>query len=212
MKNTLYLLFSPCLSGVTQAPMEYYMVFVVTNGQKRSNTIGRTISALYLSQSIFSSAAEITNLWWKDTCTHSIGFTHVWHNQITRFALELREWLWKQTGNMDLALVQLENAMLQGHFVLMSSLLDISMRVWMQPQSLFSYWGCSLWTCWRAREQPPFPASLPLCCCSNTPALLGPVPACSQLSPPCLLPLAPKLNWQITKTKHTWPDSQNGNN
>lgn len=30
---------------------------------------------------------------------------------------------------MDLALVQLENAMLQGHFVLMSSLLDISMRV-----------------------------------------------------------------------------------
>lgn len=38
------------------------MVFAVTNGQKRSNTIGRTISALYLAQSLFPSAAGITNL------------------------------------------------------------------------------------------------------------------------------------------------------
>lgn len=47
-KVFFYLLFFPHLSGVTQAPMEFYMVSVVTNGQKSTNMKGRTISALCL--------------------------------------------------------------------------------------------------------------------------------------------------------------------
>lgn len=116
LENILYLLFSPHLGRVTQTPMEFYMLFVVTNGQKISSTLERTISASNLAQSLLSSAAGIRNLWWKDTCTQPIGFTHAWHNQITRFTLELRATLKTDFGNMDLTLVQLEKSHVSGTF------------------------------------------------------------------------------------------------
>lgn len=55
----LYLLLFLHLSGVTQAPMEFYMVPVVTNGQKSIKTKGMANSALYLALSLVSSAVKI---------------------------------------------------------------------------------------------------------------------------------------------------------
>lgn len=114
--ETLYLLFSPHLRGVAQGPMEFYLVFVVTNGRKRSSIIERTISLLYLSHSLFSSAAGITNLWRKDTCTQSIGFT-----RLTQPDHQICPWIQRVTlktdfGNTDLALVQLEKSHVAGTF------------------------------------------------------------------------------------------------
>lgn len=59
LETHVYLLLFLHLSGVTQAPMEFYMVPVVTNGQKSNNTKWTAISALYLAVFLVSSAVKI---------------------------------------------------------------------------------------------------------------------------------------------------------